>query len=340
MRFRPNLDAGIPTDLGSIPGLGQLWAETHGDARICVAVLDGPVDRSHPSLAAANLTQPEGQASGHTGFGAATRHGTHIASIIFGQHDQPVKGIAPGCRGMAIPIFGDAEDGSIAPCSQIELARAILQAIQEGAQIINISGGVYSPSGAADPILAEAVQKCAENNILIVAAAGNEGCECLHVPGALPSVLVVGAMNAQNWPLEFSNWGDKYRLQGILAPGENIPGAAPGGGIAVQSGTSFAAPVVSGTAALLASLQFKRGQKPDLRAVRAAILESAYRCNPQSVTDCRPFLIGSLNISGAQAIIQQGYRGFTASQFEIIPQGPISASASVQPRSTTSAESR
>ena len=82
------------------------------------------------------------------------------------------------------------------------------------------SAGVkFSPSGTAHPILANAVRDCASRGVLIVAAAGNDGCECLHIPGALPSVLAVGAMDSTGGPLRFSNWGTRYLTQGILAPG-------------------------------------------------------------------------------------------------------------------------
>ncbi len=202
-----------------------------------------------------------------------------------------------------MPIFRDGADGSIAPCSQLDLARAITQAVQAGAHIINISGGERSFSGAAHPILTDAIQTCVERGVLIVAAAGNEGCDCLHIPGASPSVLAVGAMDAQHQPLGFSNWGDTYRSQGILAPGENILGAATGDGTVLQSGTSYATPIVSGIAALLLSLQQKLGQKPEPQAVRTALLESAHACDPKVVSDCRPFLVGALNLSGAQALI-------------------------------------
>lgn len=297
------------TQVAEVPGLRELWAETLGDPRICIAVLDGLVDQSHPSLAAANLTRLETLVSGIANWGPASQHGTHVASVLFGQHDGPVKGVAPRCRGLIVPIFKDGDDGSIAPCSQLDLARAIMQALQEGAHIINISGGELSSSGTAHPLLADAVQNCANNNVLIVAAAGNEGCECLHIPGALPAVLAVGALDSQGVALEASNWGEEYQSQGILAPGENVLGAAPSGGTATQSGTSYATPIVSGIAALLLSLQRKLGQEPNPKGVRAAILESAYRCDSQAILDCRPFMVGSVNISGAHGLIKKGHKG-------------------------------
>lgn len=301
----------------TIAGLKELWVETLGDSRICVAVLDGPVDQSHPGLAAANLARLETLVSGIADQGPASQHGTHIASVIFGQHNGSIKGVAPHCRGLILPVFKDRGDTLIAPCSQLDLARAITQAVQAGAHIINISGGEFSPSGTAHPLLADAVRNCANNNILIVAAAGNEGCECLHIPGALPSVLAVGAMNAQGLPLQVSNWGEKYQTQGILAPGENILGASSGGGTVTNSGTSYATPIVSGIAALLLSIQLRRGQEPNPHAVRAAILSSAVGCDDQPAPDCRRLLAGRLNVKGAMSQIIQGGVGTMSGSIEM-----------------------
>lgn len=290
----------------TIDGLTALWARTLGDSRICVAILDGPVDRSHPSLAAANLTLIETLETGAVSQGPASQHGTHVASVIFGQHTGAITGVAPHCQGLIVPIYSDGVDGSIAPCSQLDLARAMTQAVQAGAHIINISGGEFSPSGTAHPLLADAVRNCHANHVLIVAAAGNEGCECLHIPGALPSVLAVGAMDSRGLPLAASNWGERYRTQGILAPGENILGAIPGGRSVTNTGTSFATPIVAGIAALLLCLQLEQGEEPDPHAVRAAMLDSAIACDDQSAFDCRRFLAGRLNVVGAMSQIMGG----------------------------------
>jgi cyanobactin maturation PatA/PatG family protease len=211
-----------------------------------------------------------------------------------------------------VPVFSDGPDGSIAPCSQLDLARAIGQAVDAGAHIINISGGELSPSGTAHPLLAEAVRKCADRDVLIVAATGNEGCDCLHIPGALPSVLAVGAMDARGMPLAFGNWGAKYRTQGILAPGENVVGAKPGGGTVAHTGTSFATPIVSGVAGLLMSLQRKLGGRASPQEVRAALLDSAYACDPQAFSDCRPFLVGGLDIAAAHKRLKDKHAGAVA----------------------------
>ena len=284
----------------------RIVEQTLGDSRICIAVLDGPVDLAHPTLAGANLTQIETLVSDEAESGPVAEHGTHVTSVIFGGHGGPVKGIAPQCRGLIAPIFKDVIDGSPVPCSQVDLARVLLQVVQAGANVINISGGQFSPSGTAHPILAHAVRTCTQTGTLIVAAAGNQGCDCLHIPGAMPSVLAVGAMNAQGQPLPFSNWGGTYQFQGVLAPGENIRGAKPGGGVTTASGTSFATPIIAGVAALLLSLQLKQGQKPDVNVIRKALLRSALGCDFQRVAECRRLLAGRLNIRGAVSIVVSG----------------------------------
>ena len=213
--------------------------------------------------------------------------------------------INPHCRGLIVPVFSDGKDG-LAPCSQIDLARAITQAVEQGANVINISGGQLAASAESDRLLTNAVRLCQENNVLIVAAAGNDGCDCLHVPAALESVLAVGAMDTQGNPIGFSNWGKAYQSQGILALGENILGAIPEGGTALKSGTNFATPIVSGIVALLLSIQIQRGEKTDPYAIRDAILQSALPCNQAKGLDSRRCLVGTLNISGAYALIAKG----------------------------------
>ncbi|MEO1087061.1 MAG: S8 family serine peptidase, partial [Acidobacteriota bacterium] len=272
-------DVQDPVKKGSIrallPGLSELWQETRGDEAIRVAVLDGPVDFQHPCFEKAHLEsqEPAGQDAG------ASDHGTHVTSLIFGELQAPsgagkeIEGIAPGCSGVVIPVFRQAKDRSLRPCSQQDLAFGIAKAIEQKVHIINISGGQLTATGRGIDFLEDTVRQAADRNILMISAAGNEGCECLHVPAALPNVLSVGALDLDGRRLTSSNWSD--RLEGVMAPGALIPGAFPGGGAGPMTGTSFATPLVSGVAALLLSLQKARGLTPDPRAVRRALLEGA-----------------------------------------------------------------
>ncbi|NEP57037.1 MAG: PatA/PatG family cyanobactin maturation protease [Symploca sp. SIO2G7] len=291
------------SNAAKLPGLASLWAKTLGDPSVCIAVLDGPVDQAHSCFEGANLTRLPTLVTEAASSGTMSGHGTHITSVIFGQHGSPVQGIAPNCRGLILPIFSDNRQRRL---SQMDLARAINQAVEHGAHIINISGGELTQSGEADPILANAIRNCNNNGVLIVAAAGNNGCDCLHVPAALPAVLAVGAMDTQGLPLDSSNWGETYQTQGILAPGQDIVGAMPGARVASLSGTSFATPIVTGIAALLLSLQRQRGEDGHTRDVRAALLKSVRPCHPETGANCRHYLAGILNVPGAHALISNG----------------------------------
>jgi cyanobactin maturation PatA/PatG family protease len=297
--------ANQPEILSVLPDLQLLWNDSRGDPEIVIAVLDGPVDTSHPCFQGANLTRLETLVPGTPGGGPMTAHGTHIASLIFGQPGGPIAGIAPRCRGLIAPVFRDDQGTRL---SQLDLARAIEQAVQAGAHVINVSGGELAPEGQADSMLARAVRLSADNRVLVVAAAGNDGCECLHVPAALASVLAVGAMGADGKPLESSNWGEAYRSKGVLAPGQDIVGAVPGGGTAQFSGSSFATPIVSGVAALLLSADRQNGSEVDPLAVGEIILKSAQPCRPGDSAECDRYLAGTLNIPGAYALIQKGER--------------------------------
>ncbi|MGK7875846.1 MAG: PatA/PatG family cyanobactin maturation protease [Xenococcaceae cyanobacterium] len=283
-------------NIRTLPGLQELWAKTKGDSQIVVAVLDGVVDQTHPCFQGASLTRLSTLVQGEANAeGSMSQHGTHVASVIFAQHGSLVEGIAPQCQGLIIPVFADGRRR----LSQLDLSRAIEQAVNAGAHIINISGGQLTDYGEVEDWLERAVQLCKNNNVLIVAAAGNDGCDCLHVPAAIPTVLAVGATDEQGQPLEMSNWGQTYQNQGILAPGENILGAKLGGGTVRLSGTSFATPIVSGVAALLLSVQKQRGEEIDPQKVRTALLKTALPCNLNSSDESRRCLVGKLNISGA-----------------------------------------
>lgn len=300
---RSGLPRSLPVaNIDKIPGLHRLIERTKGDERICVAVLDGAVDLTHPSLVGAKLTvHPvlgEGQA---TIGGAMSTHGTHVASVLFGQKETPVVGLAPNCRGVIIPVFSDRR----AKVSQLDLARGIEAALEAGAHLINISGGQQiENSDEADEWLTRAVAQCRERNVLIVAAAGNNRCACLHAPAALSGVLAVGAMDDEGHPLEFSNWGDGYAEQGILAPGAEVLGAVPGGGTAQLSGTSFAAPIVTSVVALLLSIQLKEGRQPDPHAVRAALLAGGRACNLRIGQQAGQCLAGRLDVAAALEHLQ------------------------------------
>jgi hypothetical protein len=275
-----------------------------GDGRITIAVLDGPVDLAHPCFAGARLTELPTLAAG-SGGGRALAHGTHVASVIFGQPGSAVRGIAPACRGLIAPIFSDAGGGLT--CSQLDLARAILLAIEHGAHIINISGGQLTEAGEADSLLGDALAKCEAAGVLVVAAAGNDGCDCSHVPAAVATVLAVGAADRYGAPLAISNWGAAYRANGVLAPGEAIEGALPGGGTVKRTGSSFAAPIVSAFAGLILAQQLARGEEPNPIMARKLLIKGVIKAPPEAAGSGR-YLAGGLNPASALGQSNRGRR--------------------------------
>lgn len=285
-------------NLSLVPGLVDLRGLADGGAGVTIAVIDGPVDLDHPVFAGADITVADGSTRWPARIGnRMAEHGTMVASILFGQPGSGVEGIAPRARGLVIPVY-DIDSGK-AP--QLEIARAIEIAIKEGADIINFSGGQYSDTGAADQWLESAVARCAEAGVLLVAAAGNDGCECLHVPAAASTALAVGAVDASGMPMDFTNYGSGYACNGITAPGEGILGAVPGGGLARMSGTSFATPIVAGVAALLAAVE------PGWRggAIRDFLLSTSSPCDINTPEVCKKLLVGRLNVEGAVAAMSE-----------------------------------
>ncbi len=129
--------------------------------------------------------------------------------------------------------------------------------------------------------------------------------------------LDAGAMDRDGTPLGFSNWGDVYRSQGVLAPGEDVVAAEAGGGTVARTGTSFATAIVSGVAGLIMSLQLAHGGQPDADQIRSAILDSAIGSGADMREDpsldpladgCR-LLAGRLNVQGAVQKILSSTQG-------------------------------
>ncbi|MGK7955079.1 MAG: PatA/PatG family cyanobactin maturation protease [Crocosphaera sp.] len=320
-------------DLSDIAGLSALRSHTKGTPRIKIAVLDGPVDLERACFQDANLTRidpywaeefpidPEhlqgfleiensGKSEQEKQEMMAERipdknirhslylrfHANHIISTICGQPDSPVEGIAPNATIINIPIAYDNEDF----INPLNLSRAISTAVEQGVNIIHCGACHPTQSGLGHEFIDKAIRQAQDNNILVVAPGGNDKGECWCVPAVLENVLTVGAMKDTGEPFKFSNFGEKYASQGILAPGENILGAQPSTDEPIRKkGTSCAAPIVTGVAALLMSVQLEQGMAPDAEAVRAALTNSAIPCDPSQTEEIERCLLGKINISGA-----------------------------------------
>jgi cell wall-associated protease len=189
-------------------------------------------------------------------MGPGPRHGTHVAGIIAAASapGRAVRGVAPGVTVLPLRTVPDGDE------RDADVARAIRYAVDQGALVVNMSFGKgFSPGRA---LVDSAVAYATRCGVLLVHAAGNDGDNTDTVPSfptpqrpagtAAPLWLEVGASSwkgADRLAAPFSNFGS--RTVDLFAPGEDIESTVPGGGTAKESGTSMAAPVVSGTAALL-----------------------------------------------------------------------------------------
>lgn len=328
-------------DLADIPGMSALRSLTLGDPRIKIAVLDGKVDLDRACFQGGNLTRidpywiepleidpadiqafveidlrAKAESLSEEESGALIEaaipdetirhsihlqaHAAHIISTICGQPGSPVEGIAPRATVINIPIAINSEDF----INPLNLSRAISTAIEQGVNIIHCAACHPTQSGIAHEFIEKAIKQAQENNILVIAPGGNDRGECWCIPAVLDNVLTVGAMKDTGEPFKFSNFGGQYASQGILAPGENILGALPGTDTPIrQKGTSCAAPIITGTAALLMSLQLEQGLAPDAEAVRAALLNSAIPCDPETTEEPERCLLGRVNLAGAYELI-------------------------------------
>jgi cyanobactin maturation PatA/PatG family protease len=281
-----------------IAGLPELRESTLGDPSVVIAVIDGIVDFTHPCFEGAHVsTKVMGQ---DVVRHETADHGTFVASLIAGQPGTSVQGIAPHCTLMTVPTWTPEQPRP----SQLDLARAIETAVARGANIINLSGGQYSDTPLAQDHLERAVQLCIDEDVLLIAAAGNDGCECLHVPAALEGVLAVGS-HGETDASNFSNFHELYQRNGLSAPGENITGARAGGSLAEMSGTSFAAPLVAGCAGLLLSLARQSGSSLRVRDIGRALLHGADTCESDSHQLCQRLLGRTLNVEGARQAMNQ-----------------------------------
>jgi cyanobactin maturation PatA/PatG family protease len=289
------------------PNLGSvrnaLAACGPGLPSVKLGVVDGLPDLCHPALRSARIDVlatmiPPGSA-------AADPHGTAVCSLIFGDHS-PVNGLAPGCSGLILPLFlRRTADEKLRPVSQMDLARALAFGLEHDVSIFNISAGQKSATAEADAHLEQALQHCVDRRVLVVAAAGNEGCACIHLPAAVETVLPIGALGVAGQPLEASNWGEAYRRDGILAPGENLQVAVPGGGVSTGTGTSFATAIVSGVAALLLSVARREGYRLDPLDIRQILIDSATPCELAGAGACDRYLAGTLDAAGALAAVHR-----------------------------------
>jgi subtilisin family serine protease len=226
---------------------------TGGTADVVVGLVDGPVALEHPDLATRNIRTLGGIRGACRDTGSAScRHGTFVAGILAAERGSRAPAIAPDCTFLVRPIFLETGAAGEQPsATPRELAEAIVDCVDAGARIINLSAALAGRSFGADRELGEALGYTAQRGVLVVAAAGNHGAVAGSAITRHRWVIPVVAYDRAGWPLQQSDLGRSIGNRGLGAPGQGVTSLASEGGPAVSAGTSIAAPFVTGAAALL-----------------------------------------------------------------------------------------
>ncbi|MEV0749966.1 type VII secretion-associated serine protease mycosin [Streptomyces sp. NPDC050273] len=251
--------------------LDELWQDTRGKG-IRVAVIDTGVDDTNPQLRDAVDTSAGIDYTGGGGSDGTVDevgHGTKVAGIIAARPRTGTGFVGLAPEATVIPIRqNDGRRNGL----DSAMAAAIDHAIAKGAQVINISQDTTRPL-ADDSLLGRAVARAVAEDVVVVAAAGNDGMDGRRrttYPAGFEGVLAVAASDRNNERAPFSQAGE---FVGIAAPGVDIVSTVPGDGQCTDNGTSFAAPYVAGVVALM------RAKYPDWTAAQiiARIEQTAER---------------------------------------------------------------
>lgn len=234
-------------------GAPAAWRKTTG-AGVKVAVLDTGVDSSHPDLRNNVAGKINIRFSGLP-VGDGHGHGTHVAGIIAAaNNDFGVVGVAPEVKIYAVKVMNRFGRGQVS-----DIVNGLEWALKNQMQIVNLSLGTPQASTA----LKKAVEACLQEGMLLVAAAGNEGSEGkVLYPARYPGVISVTATTQQDTLADFSSRGPEVT---VTAPGHEILSTYPGGRYRAMSGTSMAAPHVSGVLALILGSNSNLGPEQAMR---------------------------------------------------------------------------
>ena len=224
------------------------WPISNG-AGITVAVIDSGVDSTQPQMSDIHYADPRNVVTDTADAEDCVGHGTGATGIIAAppRSDTSFVGVAPGVT--VIPIRQTDENGN---GSSTGIAAGIDWAIDRGADVINVSIATSTPSTPIE----QAIKKARAKGVVIVAAAGNDGLNTGVKAKAYPAayattydnVIAVAAVDESDLVTNFSESGGYTTLS---APGVDVIMPALRSGYRSDKGTSFAAPFVTGTIALM-----------------------------------------------------------------------------------------
>jgi subtilisin family serine protease len=242
----------------SAVNLTALMELTAGRPEVIVGLIDGSVAATHPDLATESiriLSRASNRAPTQAN-GAALAHGTFVAGILAARRGTAAPAICPRCTLVVRPIFLHASAANVdAPsASPQELADAVIDCVEAGARIVNLSLSLATPSPNREPRLAQALDHAAARGSLVVAAAGNQGTVGGSAITRHPWVVPVVACDMTGRPLAVSNLGSSISRRGLMAPGDAVTSLGANGQPFTSSGTSAATPFVTGALALLLSM--------------------------------------------------------------------------------------
>ncbi len=215
------------------------WNTTIGDPSVLVAVIDTGIDWNHPDLAANYVPVGYDWINNDPDPMDDHGHGTHCAGIIAAVLNNNI-GVAGLAQVRIMAEKGLGPEGGWAD----GLAKAIVHAVDQGADVLSCSWGSYAKS----TILHDALKYAYNRGVLVIGAVGNDATDIKHYPAAYDEVVAVTATDESDKPAEFTNFGDWVE---VAAPGVDVYSTWWDDIYMYASGTSMSAPHVAGVAALI-----------------------------------------------------------------------------------------
>jgi len=224
----------------------EAWDIEKGKPAVLIAIVDTGVDYNHPELAGRVRTDIDKDFINNDDDAMDDHgHGTYCAGIAAANTNNAlgIAGVCQGCQILPVKVLNSNGSGTAE-----SVAQGIQYAAQAGARIINLSLGYASKCGCSQTV-ARAINYAFERGSLLVAASGNDYDKTrLSYPAASPRVMSVGASDHRDQEADFSN---RSQALDIMAPGKDVYSLDRGGRYRTASGTSAAAPHVSGVAGLV-----------------------------------------------------------------------------------------